>query len=99
MHSLPKDLEEMRQELLKEKNKEAAWAIIKEYFQFISIAETKKELWVLTKGALTNDLVEESEEGTTRHDLIFGYEFLILLLEAVHVLYQAKKARAAKKAG
>ena len=47
----------------------------------------REELWILTKGTITNDLMEQSEKGKDRHDLIFGYEFLVLFFEAVKVLH------------
>lgn len=87
MHSLPDYLENMKQELRNKGNKKAAWAIIDEYFSFMGIETIKEELWILTKGTITNDLMDQSEKGIDRHNLIFGYEFLLLFFEAVKVLH------------
>ena len=34
-----------------------------------------------------NDLVDQLEKGADRHNLIFGYEFLLLFLDAVKLLH------------
>lgn len=87
MHSLPDYLEGMKRKLLNKGSKKAAWSIIDEYFHFMGIEVIKEELWILTKGTITNDLMEQSEKGMDRHDLIFGYEFLVLFIDAVKVLH------------
>jgi hypothetical protein len=86
MHSLPEHLQRMKQALLHKKNKKAAWIVINEYFHFIGIESIKEELWILTKGTITNDLMDQSKKGADRHNLIFGYEFLLLFFDAVKVL-------------
>ncbi len=87
MHSLPDYLEDMKQELLGKGTEEAAWSIIDEYFHFMGIEGIKEELWILTKGTITNDLMDQSGKGNDRHNLIFGYEFLVLFFSAVKVLH------------
>lgn len=87
MHSLPDYLEDMKQKLLLEKSKKAAWNIIDGYFHFMGIESIREELWILTKGTLTNDLMEQSEKGMDRHNVIFGYEFLVLFFDAVKLLH------------
>ena len=91
MHSLPEHLERMKQALLLKKNKKAAWTVIDEYFHFIGIESIKEELWILTKGAITNDLMDQSKKGVDRHNLIFGYEFLLLFFDAVKVLHDKRE--------
>jgi hypothetical protein len=91
MHSLPGYLEEMKQRLLNEQSKKAAWGIINEYFHFMGIETIKEELWILTKGTLTNDLMDPSAKGLDRHNLIFGYEFLVLFFDAVKVLHDKRE--------
>ena len=93
MHSLPAYLENMKQELLNVGSKKAAWAIINEYFHFMGMEGIREELWILTKGTITNDLMEQSEKGIGRHDLIFGYEFLILFFDAVKVLNDKREKK------
>ena len=90
MHSLPEHLERMKQALLHKKNKKAAWTVINEYFHFIGIESIKEELWILTKSAITNDLMDQSKKGADRHNLIFGYELLLLFFDAVKVLHDVQ---------
>src|SRR5882672_5978066 len=97
MHSLPAYLEDMKQNLLEKGDKKAAWHIIDEYFHFMGIESIREELWILTKGTITNDLMEQSEKGIDRHNLIFGYEFLLLFFEAVNVLYVKQEAKRKEK--
>lgn len=87
MHSLPDYLEDMKQKLYSKGSKKAAWNIIDEYFHFMGVEGIREELWILTKGTITNDLMEQSEKGTDRHNLIFGYELLVLFFDAVKVLH------------
>ncbi len=93
MHSLPEHLERMKQALLHKKNKKAAWTVINEYFHFIGIESIKEELWILTKGAITNDLMDQSKKGADRHNLIFGYELLLLFFDAVKVLHDKREKK------
>ena len=87
MHSLPEYLEEMKHKLATKNSEKAAWKIVDEYFRFTGIESIREELWILTKGTITNDLMEQSEKGVDRHNLIFGYEFLILFFDAIKVLH------------
>ncbi len=93
MHSLPDILENMKQNLLSKRSKKTAWKIIKEYFSFFGLETIREELWILTKGAITNDLVDQSEKGEDRYDLIFHYEFLVLFTDAVNVLNDKRKKK------
>ncbi len=93
MHSLPDYLENMKDELLSKGSKKAAWSIINKYFHFMGIETIREELWILTKGTITNDLMEQSEKGMDRHNLIFGYEFLVLFFDAVKVLHDKREHR------
>ena len=86
MHTLPGILADMQQRLREDKSAAAAWAIIEEYFACNGPEGIRTELWTLTKGAITNDLMDEAETGAKRHELLFGYEFLQLMIDAVEVL-------------
>jgi hypothetical protein len=97
MHSLPEHLERMKQALLHKKNKKAAWTVINEYFHFIGIESIKEELWILTKGTITNDLMDQSKKGADRHNLIFGYELLLLFFDAVKVLHDKREHKQKEK--
>ena len=88
MHSLPTSLQHLRQNLQTKGSKKAAWKVIDSYFHAMGIETIKEELWILTKAALTNDLAEQLEKGMDRHNLIFGYEFLLLFLDAVKLLHE-----------
>lgn len=89
MHSLPDYLEDLKERLLSERSTTTAWKIVDEYFLFMKPERIKEELWVLTKGAITNDLLESSRKGSDRFNLIFGYEFMMLFVDAVKVLHEA----------
>jgi hypothetical protein len=97
MHSLPEHLERMKQALLRKKKKKAAWTVINEYFHFIGIESIKEELWILTKGTITNDLMDQSKKGADRHNLIFGYELLLLFFDAVKVLHDKREHKQKEK--
>jgi hypothetical protein len=96
MHSLPNYLENLKQDLQKNGTKKTAWKIINEYFSFMGMDTIREELWILTKGTITNDLMEQSEKGIDRHNLLFGYEFLLLFFQAVDLL---REKREIKKTG
>ena len=91
MHSLPDYLEDMKQMLLNKQSKKSAWSIIDEYFHFMGIESIREELWILTKGTITNDLMDQSDTGLSRHNLIFGYEFLVMFIDAVKLLHDKRK--------
>ncbi len=93
MYSLPKYLERKRRTLVKKGSKKAAWDIVHEYFTYAPLEDIKEELWVLTKGTITNDLMHQAAEGVDRHNLIFGHEFLKMFLDAVYRLYEIRKEK------
>jgi hypothetical protein len=93
MYSLPEYLERKGRTLMKKGSKKAAWDIIHEYFTYAPLEDIKEELWVLTKGTITNDLMYEVSEGVKRHNLIFGHEFLKMFLDAVYRLYEIRKEK------
>jgi hypothetical protein len=84
MNSLPTTLAKMQVRLREEQSPEAAWAIIEEYFSCNGPDTIRQELWIMAKGAITNDLVADT--AASRHELLFGYEFLELTLEAMGLL-------------
>ncbi len=88
MNSLPSTLAKMQQRLRREQSPEAAWAIIDEYFSCNGPDGIREELWIMAKGAITNDLVTDS--AASRHELLFGYEFLELMVVAVGVLHEQR---------
>ena len=84
MNSLPGKLATLQTRLRREQSPEAAWAIIHEYFSCNGPDGIREELWIMAKGPITNDLVTDSD--ASRHELLFGYEFLELTLEAMGLL-------------
>lgn len=89
MNSLPGKLATLQTRLRREQSPEAAWAIIDEYFSCNGPDGIREELWIMAKGAITNDLVTDS--AASRHELLFGYEFLELMVEAVESLTRLRK--------
>ena len=88
MTTLPGKLATLQTRLRREQSPEAAWAIIDEYFSCNGIEGARDELWMMAKGAITNELVADTAEK--RNELLFGYEFLELMMEAVNLLIKLK---------
>jgi hypothetical protein len=86
MSILPESIVQMRQHLDEKKTTKAAWDIIHEYFNFFGIDHIKNELWVLTVGTITNDEMQQSENGKDRYNLIFFFEYTRIFVEAIHTL-------------
>lgn len=63
MNSVPDYLHQMKDKLLQKGSEKAAWRIVDAYFHFMGIGCLKEELWILKKGNITNDLMEQSEKG------------------------------------
>jgi hypothetical protein len=91
MNSLPGKLATLQQRLRQEQSPEAAWAIIDEYFSCNGPDTIRQELWIMAKGAITNDLVADT--AASRHELLFGYEFLELTLEAMGLLTKINRMK------
>lgn len=91
MNSLPGKLANLQTRLRREQSPEAAWAIIDEYFSCNGPDGIREELWIMAKGAITNDLVADS--AACRHELLFGYEFLQLMVDAVGVLISIRRIK------
>ena len=89
MNSLPGKLATLQTHLRQEQSPEAAWAIIDEYFSCNGPDTIREELWIMAKGAVTNDLIADT--AASRHELLFGYEFLQLMVDAVGVLHNLSK--------
>jgi hypothetical protein len=50
-----------------------------------------QELWILTAGLLTNDEMEQVENGRGRHNIIFFFEFTKMFAEEVLLLNSKRK--------
>ncbi|MEI9911758.1 MAG: hypothetical protein WDO71_20180 [Bacteroidota bacterium] len=69
-------------------DKTHAWAVIREYIAFFGEDGTAEELWEMVKRSLTNE-----EDETSAHDrskMIFVYEELKKLVDAVVILYKLR---------
>jgi hypothetical protein len=66
-----------------------AWSVVEAYFDFFGEEGTAEDLWEMTKRSLTNE-----EDHTSAHDrsnMIFLYEELKKLTDAVAVLYKLRR--------
>jgi hypothetical protein len=76
--------------LLAKADSKSAWLVIHEYFRLFEEKDPPEELlWFM----LTTSLRSENEEIEARHrgDMIFFYEYSIILLKAVRLLSQEFK--------
>lgn len=64
-----------------------AWSVIAEFFLFFREG-TAEELWAMTKRSLTND--QDQTSAHDRSNMIFLYEHLKELVEAVFILHEIK---------
>ena len=85
---LPPPLQAMWQQLQQMAIPAHAWPIVEEYFKCFSLPDFNQELWQLVVASLTNNEPTHLPTGQQRHDLIFFYEFTLLLMEAVSALKQ-----------
>ena len=75
-----------------------AWAVLEDLFRFFGDDNAAKEdLWEMVKVALTNE--NEYCEAGDRHKILFMYEKLEELFEAVYILHvqEVNKTVKAKK--
>ncbi|MBC7937086.1 MAG: hypothetical protein H7Y86_17185 [Rhizobacter sp.] len=88
---LPQTLEDMYKELAHAKGSEAraaaATEVIKEYYRFFKGDGMRKDMWLLLAAAMGNPDAENLMKAVERHNLIFFYEFTLMLFDAVYVLH------------
>jgi hypothetical protein len=87
MSTLSAEIIAMQNELQQKPDKETAFRIIEDYFNFFSKETIQNHLWIFTIAAVTNDELEQSEKGVDRYNHIFFYEFTRLFFDAVHTWY------------
>jgi hypothetical protein len=66
-----------------------AWAVVEAYLDFFGEEGTAEELWEMTKRSLTNE--EDQTSAHDRSNMIFLYEELKKLTDAVVVLYKVRR--------
>ena len=93
MSTIPKYLTRLEDKLKAKQTPKAAWKIIDEYFSFMDKQTIHQELWMLTVGTVTNDLMNKAEKGMDRHDTIFFYEYTKLLFDALSFLHDKHKIK------
>ncbi len=62
----------------------AALAIIQEYYSFFGATGMRQDMWHLLTGALCGN---NTESLVHSHNLLFFYEFTLLLFDAVYALH------------
>ncbi len=88
----------MAKKIKQQKNAETvwAWSVLEDLFRFFGDdSAAKEDLWEIVKVALTNE--NEYCEASDRHKIIFMYEKLMELFEAVYILNMHAKPVNAKK--
>jgi hypothetical protein len=66
--------------------RQAALAIVEEYYGFFGCTGMRQDMWVLLSSAMSNDTSCLSTAGE-RYKLLFFYEFTLVLMDAVYVLH------------
>lgn len=74
-------------------NKKAAWEIVEEYFTCFSMQTVNKDLWTMLFASITKNEEVPMQKGVERENLIFFYQFTLLMIEAVQLLQSKKKAQ------
>ncbi len=65
---------------------QAAFAIIHEYFSFFGPTGMRHDMWLLLSTALCNKQSTALQKANNRRNLLFFYEFTLLLVDAVFVI-------------
>lgn len=65
---------------------QAALAIIHEYFSFFGPTGMRQDMWQLLSTALCNKQSTKLKKASNRRNLLFFYEFTLLLVDAVFVI-------------
>lgn len=91
---LPQVLKELHEALAtvqgEPAQRQAALAVVKEYFSLFSPPALRQDMWLLLSAALSSTEVAQLEDGIQRYNLIFFYEFTLLMMDAVYLLYEGE---------
>lgn len=89
---LPEQMIELHEALVNANSgpaeRQAAIAIIKEYFNFFGPTGMRADMWTLLSGALGNSEMVTLQDATQRHNLLFFYEFTLMMMDAVWRVYR-----------
>lgn len=88
---LPEQMIELHEALVNASSgpaeRQAALAIIKEYYNFFGATDMRADMWTLLSGALGNSEMVTLQDATQRHNLLFFYEFTLMMMDAVWRVY------------
>jgi hypothetical protein len=87
MSTLPGILKELHEQFTTAPAEATAQQIMQQYFGYINATQAQQQLWQLTHGAITNDLLTDTQTAADRHNLIFFYEYTSLFINAVYFLH------------
>jgi len=87
MSTLPGILKELHQQFTETPVEATANRIMEQYFSYCDAEHVQDELWALTHGAITNELLTDTQTAAERHNLIFFYEYTSLFIKAVYYLH------------
>lgn len=88
--TLPEALLELHEALVQSgggpARRQAALDIIREYFKFFGPTGVRPEMWRLLAGALSAKHIPGLKKGVERQNLLFFYEFTLMMVDAVGVI-------------
>lgn len=61
--------------------------IIKEYYSCFGATGMRQDMWLLLCGTMGNVQADELADASSRRNLLFFYEFTLLLFDAVYMLH------------
>lgn len=92
---LPEQMIEMHEALVSASSepseRKAALAIIEEYYNFFGRTGMRPDMWLLLTGALGNYEMRILNDPTQRHNLLFFYEFTLIMMDATWIVHRNKK--------
>lgn len=92
---LPEALLELYEALVnasgKPASRQAALAIVQEYYNFFGAADMRKDMWLLLTASLGSSNIDSLKKAGNRHNLLFFYEFTLLLFDAVYTLHASDR--------
>jgi hypothetical protein len=89
MSTLQGILKELQEQFTDKPKESTAQKIMDEYFSYVNANHVQEQLWELTIGTITNELMD-TQTGADRHNLIFFYEYTRLFFNAVYFLHCKK---------
>jgi hypothetical protein len=69
----------------------AAMEVINEYYNFFGGDGMRKDMWLLLSAAMGNPHAENLAKAAERYNLIFFYEFTLMLFDAVYLVHGGEK--------